>query len=135
MVKYLYNADLEAFRREDKKGKPLYINIIEANRIINLLELGHSVADINGKIALSNPKGTATTINSFIRNYKEDNIVIPENAPAPIHNFESLSDSSRISALEERVTDIENFINGFSNAISKKKEESKKDKVRKWLPF
>ena len=122
MAKYEYNVDCECFKRLDNRGKPLYVNIIEANRIINLINLGHSVADINGKVALSNPKGTVTTINSFIRNYREDNIIMPDDAPAPVKVFESFGDSDRISALEERITELEMIQN-----------ESVLDKVRKWI--
>lgn len=114
-MKYKYDVELEAFKRVDNRGKPLYINITEANRIINLLNLGHSVADINGKVALSNPKGTVTTINSFIRNYKEDNIILPDDAPAPVHVFDSLTDSNRLSKLEERVTNLENIISELNS--------------------
>lgn len=139
-MKYIYNVELEAFRREDRKGKPLYVNIIEANRIISLLNLGHSVAEINGKVSLSNPKGTVTTINSFIRNYNEGNIEIPENAPTPVHNLESLSDSSRIDRLEKRVTDLENIISEIKSdcfctcfAGESSEEKSITDKVKSWL--
>ena len=87
-MKYEYDVGLEGFRRTDRRGKPLYVNITEANRIINLLNLGHSVADIKGKVSLSSPMGTITTINSFIRNYNEGNIIIPEDVPAPTKAYE-----------------------------------------------
>ena len=135
-MKYTYNVELEAFRREDKKGKPLYVNIIEANRIVSLLNLGHSVAEINGKVSLSNPKGTVTTINSFIRNYNDGNIEIPDDAPTPVHNLESLTDSSRIDRLEKRVADLEKLMKLVENGecfCSCSAEESITDKVKSWL--
>ena len=121
-MKYEYDINQEAFRREDHRGKPLYVNITEAERIINLLNLGYSVASINGKVALSNPKGTLTTLNSFIRNYKQGNIIMPENAPAPTRYYESMDDGNRLDELEKRVSELEKKIN----------EESW---VKRWLRF
>lgn len=141
-MKYKYDVDLEAFKRVDNRGKPLYVNIIEANRIINLLNLGHSVADINGKISLSNPKGTVTTINSFIRNYREDNIIMPEDAPVPSRVFDSLTESERIDALEDRIKNLEDRFSEIKSdcfcscfAGESKDEESNIDKVKAWLRF
>ena len=138
MAKYIYDVDLEAFRRTDKRGKPLYVDIIEANRIINLIELGHSVADITGKVSLSNPKGTVTTINSFIKNYNQGNIEMPTDVPAPVHNFKSLTDTDRINALEERVTELENRLSEiksdcFMTAFAG--ESKNESRWKKWLTF
>ena len=139
-MRYVYNIEMEAFRREDKRGKPLYINIAEANRIINLLNMGYSVASINGKISLNNPKGTVTTINSFIRNYNEGNIIMPENAPAPVHIFESITDSDRIDELEKRISNLEDrfselksdcFISAFAG--ESKEENTLFNKVKSWM--
>ena len=107
MANYIYNPNKEAFVREDNRGKPLYINITEAQRIISLMDLGYSVADIENKMSLSNPKGTSTTVKSFIKNYKLDNIEIPDNAPAPSGVFNGLTDNDRLDALEERVSKLE----------------------------
>ena len=46
MKKYIYDAHSETFKRSDKRGMPLYVNIVEANRIINLVNLGTSVQKI-----------------------------------------------------------------------------------------
>lgn len=107
MANYIYNPNKEAFVREDNRGKPLYINITEAQRIISLMDLGYSVADIENKMSLCNPKGTSTTVKSFIKNYKSGNIEIPENAPAPAGVFDGLTDNDRLNELEERVSKLE----------------------------
>ena len=130
-MKYIYNVELEAFKREDNRGKPLYVNITEANRIISLINLGYTVADVTNKVSLSNPKGTVTTINSFIKNYRNGNIILPDDAPAPVNVFESLTESDRISALEDRVTELENK---FSE-ITFTEETEVESWWEKWLKF
>ena len=121
-MKYEYDINLEAFRREDHRGKPLYVNITEAERIVNLLNLGYPVATITGKVSLSNPKGTVTTLNSFIRNYKQGNIVMPEDAPAPTLYYETIDNDDRLDELEKRVSELEKRLN-------------EKSWVKKWLKF
>lgn len=118
-MKYEYDITMEAFRREDKRGKPLYVNITEANRIVNLINLGYTVASITGKISLSNPKGTVTTLNSFIRNYKQGNIVMPDDAPAPTLYYESMDDNDRLDELEKRISELEEKINKPQNRVMK----------------
>lgn len=122
MVEYYYDVNIEAFKRADNRGKPLYVNITEAQRIISLLDLGYSVSDVEGKVSLSSPHGTITTVKSFIRNYKQDNINMPTDAPAPVKVFDSISDANRIDLLEERVTKLEMIQN-----------ESVLDKVKSWI--
>ena len=141
MVKYYYDVQLEAFKREDNRGKPLYVNVTEANRIVNLINLGHSVPSIMSKVKLSNPLGTNTTVKSFIKNYHEGNITIPTDAPAPVRVFESLTDSDRLDAIENRMTDLENKFAEIKSDCSctsfagAGKNESKLMKVKKWLKF
>lgn len=130
MVKYNYNTEMEAFKRNDNRGKPLYVNITEAQRIVSLLELGYSVSDVCGKISLNNPKGTVTTIKSFIRNYNEENITIPQDAPAPALLFDSVDDEARISELERRVSRLEKTMNNCMCNCNE--EQSIGDKVKKW---
>lgn len=108
MANYIYNPNKEAFVRENNKGKPLYVNITEAQRIVSLMDLGYSRTDVENRIILSNPKGTSTTVRSFIRNYKAGNIQMPDDAPAPSRVFDSLTDSDRLNELERRVTELEN---------------------------
>lgn len=108
MANYNYNPNKEAFVREkDNRGKPIYVNVTEAQRIVSLIDLGYSVADIENKMSLSNPKGTSTTVRSFIKNYKEGNIQIPNDAPAPSRIFDGLTDNDRLNELEERVSKLE----------------------------
>lgn len=125
MVNYYYDVGSESFKREDNRGKGLYVNITEAQRIVNLLDLGHSLTEVEGKVTLSNPKGTSTTIKSFIKNYKNGNIEMPIDAPAPVRVFEELSDSSRIDELEERVSALEE--------IFAKPKKTRFEKVKSWM--
>jgi len=111
MANYEYDADIEMFRRTDNRGNHLAVNIYEAQRIVSLLNLGYSLSKIQNKVKLTNPKAGMSTLRSFIRNYEEGNIKIPEDAPAPSRVFDTISDSDRISKLEERVTLIEEKMN------------------------
>ncbi len=122
MAKYEYDANREVFVRKDKRGNHLAVNIAEAQRIINFMNLGYSVDGIQGKMNLVSPKGTASTVKSFIRNYKQGNIEMPNDAPVPVRLFESVEDDNRIDELEERISRIEQKMN-----------ESWKDKVKLWM--
>lgn len=124
-MKYEYNVKLEAFKRIDNRGKPLFVNVIEANRIVHLLNLGYSISEITTKVTLSNPKGTATTLNSFIRNYKQGNIEIPTDVPSPRRQFESMTDNDRLNSLEERVIKLEKLMEN--------RKETTFNKVKSWL--
>ena len=107
MAKYVYDIEKECFKREDNRGISLYVNISEANRIINLLNLGYSTYAITDKVQLINPKGTKSTVSSFIKNYKENNIEIPTDAPTPKLIFDEMTEDSRIDDLERRVKSLE----------------------------
>ena len=129
MAKYHYNVEKEAFVREDNKGKPLYVNISEAQKIVLQLDLGYSVSSIEGKVALSNPKGTVTTIRSFIRNYKAGNIEISSDAPAPARVFDDILESNKLEELEERIENLEDIISD----ITANGGQSFTEKVKEWL--
>lgn len=129
---YHYDVDDEVFKREDNSGKPLAINITEAQRIVTLLNLGYKRYEIEKKVSLSNPKSAYSTINSFIKNYEKNNIEIPTDAPAPVKVFESLTDEDRISALEERVGKLEELIE-HNNVILKTEEKSLANRVKSWI--
>lgn len=120
MAKYVYDVDDEVFRRLDNSGRPLNVNVTEAERIVSLMNLGYGDTAISKKVTLV--KGKSSTVKSFIKNYKLGNIEIPDDAPAPTYMVEEISDGSRISALEERVTKLELMMN-----------KSPMDKVREWL--
>lgn len=142
-MKYIYDVEKECFKREDNRGKPLYVNITEAQKIALQLDLGYPLTQIEGKIALANPQGTATTIKSFIRNYKQGNIIMPEDAPVPVRIFDEMTDSTRIDNLEKRVSILENilselksdcFISSFATENSTEENEFNPiGKVKEWL--
>lgn len=132
MAEYYYDSNDEVFKRMDNRGNYLAINISEALRIIGLIDLGYSNYSIKNKVIISNPKCKSTTIDSFIRNYKNGNIIIPENAPAPTQLFESITVDDRINSLEKRVDELEELINN-NNVISKNSENSLSDKVKSWM--
>ena len=113
MANYKYDSQLEVFKRTDNRGNHLAVNISEAQRIISLLDLGYSASKIQNKIRLSNPKASTSTLNSFIRNYVDGNIFMPDDAPAPVRSLESISDNDRINRLEERVIELEKKVDGM----------------------
>ena len=122
-MKYEYDVNAEAFKRVDNRGKLLHINISEAQRIISLLNLGHSIVNIESKVKLSNPKGTVTTIKSFIKNYKNGDIIMPDDAPAPVRTFEEFNFDNSLDDLNERVSNLEREFEEF-------KKKSITDKIR-----
>ena len=132
MAEYYYDADDEVFKRMDNRGNYLAINISEALRIVGLIDLGYSNYSIKNKVVISNPKCKSTTIDSFIKNYKNGNINMPENAPAPVHIFESIAEEDRLSELEKRVSRLEEMLEN-NNVISENGEKSLKDKVKSWI--
>lgn len=121
MARYEYDVKNEYFRRKIENGwrggKPFYVNITEANKIINLINLGYNTTEINDKVSLVNPKATATTIRNFVNKYKKGDILIPKDAPAPSIVYNSLTDSDRLTALEKRVTELENKLNDKPKSI------------------
>jgi len=131
MVKYNYNVEMEAFKRSDNRGKAIYVNVAEAQKIVSMLELGYSVADICGKVSLNSPKGSLTTIKSFIRNYKSGNIEIPKDAPAPSNVYDSMDYDVRFEELENRVSVLEDMMT--SHTCECGNEKSFKDKVKSWI--
>lgn len=134
MAEYYYDVEDEVFKRKDKRGNHLAINISEAQRIITLVNLGYSNAKINAKVRISNPKCGGTTIDSFIKNYKLGNIKMPEDAPAPRLMFNRVLEDTRIDDLEERIIKLENDLEEFKKLhFSEKCNDSLKDKVKSWL--
>ena len=106
-MKYVYDVDRECFKRIDNRGKSLHVNITEANRIVNLLNLNYSVPAIINKVSLVDPQATQTTVKSFIRNYNEGNIEIPTDAPVPSRIFDEMTIEINYNDLEERVKSLE----------------------------
>ena len=132
MAKYYYDAEDEVFKRKDRRGKHLAVNISEAQRIVSLINLGHTSYRIEKKVVLSNPKSGCTTVDTFVKNYKNGNIEMPEDAPAPSLIFQSLTDNDRLNGLEERVSRLEEWIE-HNNVISKTGENSLINKVKIWM--
>ena len=129
MVEYYYDVDDEVFKRVDNRGNHLAINIAEAQRIVSLVDLGYSAYKIDNKITLSNPKAGISTVKSFIKNYKDGNINIPDNAPAPTVLYEELSNDARLSNIEERIKKLEDDWEEFKSSESK----GFKSKVKSWM--
>lgn len=122
MAIYEYDPIDEVFVREDRCGKRLAVNIAEAERIITYMNLGYSMDEIQSKIELVNEKGSRTTVKSFIKNYNQDNIKMPENAPAPVKFIESIEDDIKLEELEKRITELE-----------KRVDESWLMKLKSWI--
>ena len=107
-MKYYYQEKEECFKRVDGKGRPLYVNISEARRIDNFIKLGYSVEEIKEKILpLANKKAGRYTVVSIVKNIKEGNVELDGDYAIPETQLNEITDSQRISALEERVTSLE----------------------------
>lgn len=99
MVKYFYDVEEEGFRREDRRGRILPINITEARRIQSLLDLGWGVEAIHKKMVYTQSVSRTTT-NSFIKNLKAGNIDLDGDYPAPTRQMENMDLEARITKLE-----------------------------------
>ena len=106
-MKYKYDVDNEWFVREDNLGKKFHINITEARRIMTMVNLGNSIAEIRNKISFSSNKVYESTINNFINQVEKGNISLDGDYPAPKVVLEDLTVAERISKLEDRVTALE----------------------------
>ena len=126
MVEYYYDVESEVFKRADNRGNYLAINVAEAQRIISLLDLGYSVIGIKNKVQISNPRCKSSTVDSFIKNYNQGNINMPEDAPAPALVFESFEDENRLDALEKRVSELESELDELKN-------NGLTSKVKSWI--
>lgn len=133
MVKYEYNPTLEGFQRVDRRGRVLPINISEGRRIETLLKLGCSVASIYESIDF-NKDVTSTTVRTFVKNYREGNISLEGDFPVPEHQFEEVTNDSRLTSLEDRVQTLEDqmskinpncFISAFATTTVEKENSWK----------
>lgn len=139
-MNYKYDVEQECFVREDGLGKKFWINSSEAHRIMSMYSLGNSIGEIRNKIEFVNArKVTESTIVNFIKNVNNGNIELSKAYPAPIRMVESITDSDRISKLEERVTSLENIISEIKSDCfctcfaGESKNVSNMDKVKSWL--
>lgn len=129
MVKYDYDVTIEGFRRVDRRGRPLYINITEARRIVHMLEMGCSLAKIYSKIDFARDIST-TTLRTFAKNYNQGNISVEGDYPTPREIVEEISLSTKVEKLEKRVSDLEDTISEinprcFISAFASEKKEKK----------
>ena len=131
-MKYNYNSDLGAFEREDGLGKKLWINMVEAHRIMTLYKLGNNPAQIGAKIQFNNSKTTVSTINNFINNVENGDIVLDVDVPLPVDEFENVSIEARITQLEHDVEHIKRLLEKPCECECSD-EFSIKDKVKTWL--
>lgn len=135
MVKYEYDVDEEGFRRVDRRGRILPINITEGRRIASLVDLGWGVEAIHGKMVYIQPVSKTTT-RSFIKNYKEGNIDLDGDFPAPIKVMEHMDTEAKLNELEGRVKSLEDgfaeiradcFITDFATVNYESKDKSWKN--------
>ena len=103
-MKYNYDSDKECFVREDGLGKKFYINSSEALRIMSLHELGNTVPEIRNKMTFHSKKVSESSINNFINNVKQGNIVVDGDYPVP--TVEDLTIEQRISRLEDELDEF-----------------------------
>ena len=137
-MRYNYNSELEAFQREDGLGKKIWINSVEAQRIVTLKELGYSIGEICSKIQFNSGKVYESTVINFLRNVDEGNIIVSNDYPAPKQVVRDLTIEEKYNNLENRVNELEArmseiksdcFITGFAG----EKSEKSIDKVKSWL--
>ena len=121
MVKYEYDADIEAFKRVDKRGRPLFLNITEARRVENMLKMGCSVPRIYSKIDFSTDI-SITTLRTFIRNLSEGNISLEGDYPAPVGIVKEIDLETKYEKLAERVEHLEDRLAEMSALSSEDKK-------------
>ena len=132
-MKYKYNSSLECFERYDENGKPrgkkLWVNIMEARKIITLYDLGNSVGLIQSKMTFSSKKASGHTVGTIIKLYEEGDIELDGNYPIPSTDFDNLNNDIKIENLEARVEVLEKKLVELEN----KDNESFTGKVKSWI--
>lgn len=106
MVKYEYNVEDEVFKRVDKRGYSLKVNIVEARRIKSLMDLGNNPYEIMRKIEFANGI-SITTLRTVMKNIREGNINLEGDYPVPTQQLKEMDLSVRVENLEKRVTALE----------------------------
>ena len=143
-MRYNYDSELGAFVREDGLGKKFWITMVEAHRIMTLYELDVSPNQIVARIQFKNPKTTVSTVNNFIKNVENGDIVVDMDVPLPVEDFDDINLEVRITEIESRVKSLENKVddifavlqlyeNNWKCECECKGEESISDKVKAWL--
>lgn len=118
MAKYYYDKKEECFR--GNKGKPLYVNSGEANRIAHMVDLGYPTTKINKKVSLSSVRSGKTTVDNFVKHYKKGEIKVPSNAPVQSNLFERVIDEKKVSDLEKRIVELESKLSEMESEKPKK---------------
>ena len=108
-MEYEYDIEEEGFRRVDRRGRMLPINITEARRVASLVDLGLSADAIHDKMVYTQGAVTRTTTKSFIKNLKEGNINLDGDYPAPSRVMDNMDIEARLTDLERRVKSLEEF--------------------------
>ena len=143
-MRYNYDSELGAFVREDGLGKKFWITMVEAHRIMTLYELGVSPNQIGAKIQFKNPKTTVSTVSNFIKNVENGDIVLDNDVPLPVEDFDDINLEVRITEIESKVRILEKKVDNIFAVLQSyendwkcececKEEESIKDKVKAWL--
>lgn len=122
MVKYVYNPDLEVFRRVDNRGPSLKVNIIEARRIKSMMDLGIKAPTILVKIDFVNPI-SMTNLRTIMKNIEKGNLELDGDYPVPTNQLDDINTEIRLTNLEERMNELEN----------RKDSDSIVDKVKLWI--
>ena len=124
MVEYIYNVDLEMFRRVDNRGPSLPFNITEARRIESMMNLGMKAPSILKKIDFVN-EVSMTNLRTFMNNLEDGNIKgLDEDYPVPTGQYVDLDTQARITSLEERVTRLERDSSNNKSII---------ERIKQWL--
>lgn len=125
-MRYDYNVEKECFIREDGLGRRININIAEAQRILTLKDLGYSVSQIRNKMTFASNKVYESTIQNFLNNVEQGNIVISSDYPAPKLALEDMTVDMRLSNIEERLQELE-------EQFKVKNSEKLTERWKKWL--
>ena len=134
-MKYNYDSDKEAFVREDGLGKKFYINSHEAQRIVTLRELGYTVPEIKNKINFNSNKVYESSIENFLKNVYNGDIIVSSDYPAPKQVMRDLTVEEKYNELEERVNELEARMDNIQQCYCNDEltKESKVSKVKSWL--
>lgn len=131
-VNYVYDVENECFKREDGRGRPFQINIVEAKKIETLVDLGYSVQKIYDKIDF-NGDVSITNLRTFINNYKRGNMDLDKDYPAPQVILDDITMDTRVTELEAKVQMLENNIMLLDKRIKKITDSTVRNKITGWF--
>lgn len=133
-MKYEYDDILECFTRQDGRGRKLWVNIVEARKIIGLSRLGYSADQIFSKIMFVNKsKVKLSTINTLINLVNELLIDLDKDYPlpqqCPIKEYDDIENSdfeARLYSLEDELV-RKNYLETYPP------KKSLWEKVKSWI--